>query len=484
MGKALYRKYRPVRLDDVVGQKQVTDTLFAALKQGKLSHAYLFVGPRGTGKTSVARIFAHKINNFDYKLEDNPIDIIEIDGASNRRIEDIRELREKITIAPTVGKYKVYIIDEVHMLTKEAFNALLKTLEEPPQHAIFVMATTDVYKVPVTITSRSQIYTFKLADFKTMFNFLKTVAEKEQIKIDDDALEIVTERGGGSFRDSLSLLDQVSALSEDTITGKMLTAALGVPEDAVIARLLEAYVQKKNETIVAELKNLLESGLKPETLAEEMVRFIVSNPRSEWMGLLAKLTEVRAPFVEAKILVALCRGDEGAGNPQPRMQATNAASLGQTTERIMAPKAAETKVVTTTETKDTSGNDDATKNHTAPEIPSEVIENGTYSGEFSWDNFLQAVKERDNGTYANLKKCHYNFSNGVLHIYPDSGYLQKIFEKKERKEAMIAAAPGVKITIHDHASSPVNAKKDDTLAKISDIMGGEVKNDGGNNPFN
>ena len=205
--KALYRKYRPSTLAEVVGQTQVTDPLTKSLKQGKVSHAYLFVGPRGCGKTSVARILAHEVNGFKYEIEDNYVDIIEIDGASNRGIDNIRELREKVAIAPTSGKYKIYIIDEVHMLTKEAFNALLKTLEEPPKHAIFIMATTDAYKVPVTITSRAQVFTFKLADNKVMFDFLKDVANKEKINISDDAIKVIVKRGGGSFRDSLSLLD-------------------------------------------------------------------------------------------------------------------------------------------------------------------------------------------------------------------------------------------------------------------------------------
>jgi len=143
-----------------------------SLKAGKISHAYLFVGPRGCGKTSVARILAHEVNGFKYEIEDDYVDIIEIDAASNRGIDNIRELREKVMIAPSSGKYKIYIIDEVHMLTKEAFNALLKTLEEPPKHAIFIMATTDAYKVPVTITSRAQVYTFKLAPNEVMMDYL------------------------------------------------------------------------------------------------------------------------------------------------------------------------------------------------------------------------------------------------------------------------------------------------------------------------
>ena len=237
--RALYRRYRPMKLSEVVGQPQVTEPLMKSLEAGKVGHAYLFVGPRGCGKTSVARILAHEVNGFKYELEDDYVDIIEIDGASNRGIDNIRELREKVMIAPTSGKYKVYIIDEVHMLTKEAFNALLKTLEEPPAHVIFIMATTDAYKVPVTITSRAQTYTFKLADAGVMFKYLKDVATQEKLNITDDALEVIARRGGGSFRDSLSLLDQISTLSDKEITKKMVVAAMGLPQDEKISELLE-----------------------------------------------------------------------------------------------------------------------------------------------------------------------------------------------------------------------------------------------------
>ena len=227
--KALYRRYRPRSLDEVVGQPQITDILSHSIKNGKISHAYLFIGPRGTGKTSVARILAHEINGFKYELEDDYLDIIEIDAASNTGVDNIRDLRERAIIAPTKGKYKVYIIDEVHMLSKSAFNALLKTLEEPPEHVIFIMATTDAHKVPVTITSRSQVFTFKLADPGTMLEHLKNICKKEKIDIDDEALKIVVKRGGGSFRDSLSLLDQVSTLSDGKITAELLNESLGLP---------------------------------------------------------------------------------------------------------------------------------------------------------------------------------------------------------------------------------------------------------------
>lgn len=243
--QSLYRKYRPTKLSDVIGQSQVTTALENALSQDKISHAYLFIGPRGTGKTSVARIFAHAINNFDYQLEDSYLDIIEIDAASNNGVDNIRDLREKAIIAPSLGKYKVYIIDEVHMLSKSAFNALLKTLEEPPAHTIFIMATTEADKVPITITSRTQPYTFHLASPEVMTAHLAKIAKLEKINITPDALTIVTERSGGSFRDALSLLDQIASLAgdrKDPISADFLRDALGLPSDQMVHSLLDAYV--------------------------------------------------------------------------------------------------------------------------------------------------------------------------------------------------------------------------------------------------
>ncbi|MBQ9180865.1 DNA polymerase III subunit gamma/tau [Candidatus Saccharibacteria bacterium] len=445
--KALYRKYRPKNLSEVVGQEQVTEPLMRAVENGKISHAYLFVGPRGCGKTSVARILAHQINQFDYELEDDYVDIIEIDGASNRGIDNIRELREKVMIAPTAGKYKVYIIDEVHMLTKEAFNALLKTLEEPPAHAIFIMATTDAYKVPVTIKSRSQIYTFKLAEPSVMAAHVQKVCEAEGIQIDTEALNAIVRRGGGSFRDTLSVLDQIATLAEGNITKEVVDKALGLPADEKINAVLASYLSGDLTAVTRAIKEVLMLGVKPETLAEELISRIIAEPKAEYLPLLSKLPEVKDPYAEARLIVALAPDNHVVNTP---------------------------------------GNH---PNGAPMNIPKPPVENSEKpaasapadSGTFNWENFLDTIHSLNDAIYLQLKGCDYVVNGGTLDIYPVKKIAKMILSKDTNKGVLTQQA-GLKIVIHEVDDNP-NLKKDDLILKMSDIMGGEVQNDGGGNPF-
>ena len=230
--QALYRKYRPSTFNDVCGQEIIVTTLKNSINYNKLSHAYLFIGPRGTGKTSIAKIFAKTINcehtkdgcsceECDIcKISNNNenVDIIELDAASNNGVDQVREIKNRVNLMPTFSKYKVYIIDEVHMLTTEAFNALLKTLEEPPKHIIFILATTDVQKVPLTIISRCQCFEFKPIPTGLMTNRISTICEKEKIKIEKEALEEICHDSNGCLRDAISLLDQLNSFTNSNIT--------------------------------------------------------------------------------------------------------------------------------------------------------------------------------------------------------------------------------------------------------------------------
>ncbi len=269
---ALYRKYRSADLNDVVGQKHITQTLNAALKQGKLSHAYLFTGPRGVGKTSVARILARAINGLD-KTEDNPnfLDIIEIDAASNRGIDEIRALRDKVAVAPAKLEYKVYIIDEAHMLTREAFNALLKTLEEPPAHVVFILATTEAHKLPETIISRTQRYDFHAFTEKEIVLRLDYIAKQEKITITKPALQLIAQMANGGMRDAISLLDQLSVLEEE-IDEKLTSQFLGLALSSELNEILDLSQHGKAQEALDKITTISTNGVSPGELLLQLQR--------------------------------------------------------------------------------------------------------------------------------------------------------------------------------------------------------------------
>ncbi len=249
---ALYRKYRPEVFSDVVGQEQLVTLLTSVIKQKKIGHAYLFCGSRGTGKTTVARIFAKDIGC-------NPEDIIEIDAASNRGIDEIRELREAVRTAPFSSPYKVYIVDEAHMLTKEAANALLKTLEEPPSHVIFILATTDPDKLPQTIVSRCQKIIFKQPDIKTLADRLVYVAGKENFDLPFEVAETIAQHGKGSYRDALGILEQTLTVSQKSVKLNDIKNQLGIPEEETLISLLRALCMKDTKAILDNI-SILEKG--------------------------------------------------------------------------------------------------------------------------------------------------------------------------------------------------------------------------------
>lgn len=271
---ALYREFRPRTFDEVIGQDHIVKTLTYQIQSKTISHAYLFCGTRGTGKTSCAKIFAKAVNCLNpkngspcgecevcKKLSDGyNLDIMEIDAASNNRVDEIRDLREKVGYLPSVGQYKVYIIDEVHMLTDSAFNALLKTLEEPPEHIIFILATTEPDKLPSTILSRCMRFDFKLVGIDDLSNLLKNVFDKLKISFEPKALELIAKAGNGSVRDTLSVAEMCKAFSGDNITYKAVQDCLGLTDDETLFEISKAIISKDGGTILKKIDKMYEEG--------------------------------------------------------------------------------------------------------------------------------------------------------------------------------------------------------------------------------
>ena len=289
MSQALYRKWRPTGFEEIVGQEHVTGTLQNAIAADRIGHAYLFSGPRGTGKTTTARLLAKAANCQHEEVSQRPcntcppclavnegrfLDLIEIDAASNTGVDDIRDLREKISFSPSEGRYKVYIIDEVHMLSTAAFNALLKTLEEPPAHAILILATTEEHKVPLTIKSRCQQFTFRLLTTKEIIKRLSWLAEQEKLTVEPKAMSMIAQHGAGSLRDAESLLDQLVAAPGETITLERAQMVLGTASSEAVSNLTEAWIRGDGAQGLGIIHAALSSGADARQFARQMVTYL------------------------------------------------------------------------------------------------------------------------------------------------------------------------------------------------------------------
>lgn len=459
MGLALYRKYRSKSLDEIVGQSHITDILRHAIETGNVAHAYLLTGPKGVGKTSIARILAHEINKLPYTDESTHLDIIEIDAASNNSVEDIRDLRERVQIAPTSAPKKIYIIDEVHMLSKSAFNALLKTLEEPPAHVVFILATTDVDKLPATIISRTQRFNFRAISVEDAVAHLRMIAKKEKIGADDDALRLIAEHSLGSFRDSIGMLDQLQHAEGGKITVEAVEQMMGLAPQRVIDELLQAYHSQDIATIVTTLNRYERQGTPASTLVRQMIGAINERVIQEptLLKLLDKLLDTsRTAWPYVKLMTALASADSQPGHPRtstppPSQTSSTSRPVATSKRELVAPQQAPAP--------------------TPPQPAPTPIAAPHDSAPFAWDTFLERVKEQSPGTCTILQKCGYGFDGTSLTIFAGRKFnktqIDKAFTVLTRTLAILA--PEAKEVIVLATPKP---PEDSQTAAVLDIMGG------------
>ena len=335
MSQAYYRKWRPQGWDEVIGQEHVVRTLRSAVGQGNIAHAYLFSGPRGTGKTTTARIIAKAANCLNEDLSLRPcnscancaavnegrfLDLIEIDAASNTSVDDVRDLREKINYSPSVGRFKVYIIDEVHMLSNAAFNALLKTLEEPPAHAIFVLATTEVHKIPATVLSRCQRHEFRRIPLNFIQALLKEIAEKEGLQVEPAALTAIARQATGSMRDAVSLLDQLASTGAE-VSLELTRQVLGTAASLSVFELMDALLKDDTGGCIQIINRALDAGSDPRQYARQvvdslravlLVKLSSADQIEATKEELDKLNELAKRFSPQKLLAAIRAFDHAA----------------------------------------------------------------------------------------------------------------------------------------------------------------------------
>jgi len=492
---ALYRKYRSGNFYEVLGQDHVVRTLTSALSSGRLRHAYLFTGPRGVGKTSVARLLARALNcTGDPKpcnecpncltAINSSLDIIEMDAASNRSIDSIRDLREKVNLGPTAGRYKVYIIDEVHMLTTEAFNALLKTLEEPPSHAVFILATTEAHKLPETIISRTQAFNFKPITMADLTAHLSEIAKREKIDIAPEALEIIATTARGGFRDAISLLDQLAG--SGTITATRVRDMLGYTAAEEIAALSEA-IATSNTTAALEITTRLDNnGAQAGMVATQLaalwrqVLLTASNATKTTDPLVTRLASQVSPSQVTTVIEALL---EIGRSPWPQL------ALETTLVRLTIPSttpptppapkpAAQSKQPAVKST---------AKATPAPATPASTSETETPAGTPQsqlWPKVLIHIKSQNNSLAALLQMYPVDFGPDEITIKPRFNFHRDLFMKSANRTTIEAAVTkvygrSIKISARTEEAGRTSKRKqpDKTAELVSsalEILGGEI----------
>ena len=505
---ALYRKYRPTSLDQVIGQPQVTDVLAAAVKTGSFAHAYLFTGQRGTGKTTVARILAHLINGLDYSdnINSDNIDIIEIDAASNNGVDDVRQIRDSVQLAPMNCSHKVYIIDEFHMLSKPAFNALLKTIEEPPEYVVFILATTELQKVPATILSRVQRFHFKPLPPELLAKHLRYIADQEGIKADDDALLLIAKCGGGSVRDSITLLDQLSGSSHITVA--TVNDVLGLVSSDNVEELINNVITGNYQAVVGQVQAIIADGTSATALTEQLIASLqtkaLTDGQPQLFGLINQLLDVaKSSLPEAKLLaclisynsysaaiakpVATSASTKAKSAPSAKTEVktskdkpmSTAESMSTTTKRVVEDKAIanEQQVETETETAPTSDTDSTQDGDTPTTSRDGPSSDGGSNVDITWDDVLQQLADQDRpSTRSLVEKCDYRYNpdNQTLTLFFGRPFHRKQAKTKGFNDAMAATFQELYGFCPTIEISDESAPADSDVAAVLKLVGGEV----------
>ncbi len=480
MSHALYRKWRPQRWDQVAGQEHVIRPLQNAVKADRVAHAYLFAGPRGTGKTTTARLLAKAVNCLDEDLANRPcgtcehclsiaegtfLDLIEIDAASNTSVDDVRDLRDRINFSPNKGRFKVYIVDEVHMLSTAAFNALLKTLEEPPAHAIFILATTEVHKIPATVLSRCQRHEFRRLPVKTIVEYLQSKVEQEELSVDSEALDLISRQATGSLRDAISLLDQLASTG-DKVTREYAEMILGTAPHEAVGGIIGAIAESQVGQGLTVINEALDRGADARQLARQVVDYLrgllliqMNNEALlEWPSDQRTAMATHAEAInQQKILVGIKSFSLVASERRTTWQSSLPLELAlietvgvnnpqESTPTASSGEGSDLKMKSSTATGSNPQSPQPPGVETAPRVkaaapPAELSGTITYEQVMAhWRDVLQAARAQDARVQALLNSCRpLGIEDGALVIGFSSDLLRDKMEKEHNIRVAISA---------------------------------------------